>query len=43
MNVKVYVDKIKKWVQISSDEVLDVNKNLSDLKDKEAAITNLGL
>ena len=34
MNINVYVDNIKKWVQISSDEVLDRNKNLSDLKDK---------
>ena len=43
MNINVYVDNIKKWVQISSDEVLDRNKNLSDLKDKNAAIINLGL
>lgn len=43
MKVLVYVDEIKKWVQISSDEILDVTKNLSDLKDKDAAISNLGL
>lgn len=43
MKVSVYVDKLKKWVPISSDEILDRNKNLSDVKDKDAAITNLGL
>lgn len=43
MNIKVYVDRLKEWITISSDEVLDRTKNLSDLPDKDQAISNLGL